>query len=306
MKRCAFAVLIIMATSMHAYIYQAVVMKKWHHDLQRYHYFIGLGDFHNKKSPINASHRKQLHTLFANVDTADFKIFTEDLSVANMDGNFSSNGFFINSRGGVLGGLTQTSRLFGIETDNLEYRYARVCALGPVLNNLKKSPFAFASTRKIRIRDLTIEIHDAIDQIASFRDGSILNNWYQEQSAQITQKLRDFYWPSCQDATVAEYLTCMNKPMLPLLNKLLTFDASVLDMKMVHEIVQNDRVERICAIAGGSHIDRASKALKKIGYTSVFETKPVFQRETSIDVGSVIRSRKKPQPIALDTLQKFF
>ncbi len=306
MKKNIVLLLIFATCGMHAYIYQAIVMKKWHQNLQRYHYFIGLGDFHNKKHPINAEHREQLQALFARMDKNNTKVLTEDLSVANSDGCFASNGFFVNSRGGVLGGLTETCRNFGVDADNLEYRYARVCALGPVLNNLKQNPFNFPSTCKIRIGDLTNEINNELDRISLFQDDSKLNSWYKEQCKKIEQKVCAFDWSSCTDATVAEYLSCAHRPMLPFLNRLLTFDAGLLDMKIVHEIVKNKQVERVCAIAGGSHIDRASKALKKIGYTSVFQTKPIFQRATSIDVGGSARAGKKPQAISLDALQKFF
>jgi hypothetical protein len=306
MKKNILLFLVGCTFSMHAYIYQAIVMKKWKQNAQRYHYFIGLGDFHNKKHPVNAEHRQQLQALFGRMNQDTTKILTEDLSVPNVDGHFSSNGFFINSRGGVLGGLTETCHDFGIHADNLEYRYARVCALGPILNNLKENPFDFISTSKIRIADLAQEIDKELESISSFHDGSQLNSWYKEHCQKIKKNMYALGWHACSNATVAEYISCVRRPMLPVLNRLLTFDASILDIKIVHEIVNNSSAERICAIAGGSHIDRASKALKKIGYTSVFETKPIFQRETSIDAGGSARSSKKPQAISVDALQRFF
>ncbi|MEX0849309.1 MAG: hypothetical protein WD055_03705 [Candidatus Dependentiae bacterium] len=306
MKKKLCLVLCLMMHNVHGYIYQAVVMRKWQPDFNRFHYFIGLGDLHDKKHPSNGEHVQKLEQLLANTQKDDLKLFTEDLSAANSDGHYVVKGYLINSRGGILGGLTDKCRTFGIDVDNLEYRYARVCALGPVLNNRDKNIFDLASTCKINIGDFTNEIYDELDRIALFQDGAQCNGWYKKNMQNIKRKMRDLDWPSCQNAHIAEYLSCMNKPLVPFINHLLTFDASILDMKMVHEITQHTDKERICAIAGGSHIDRASKVLKKIGYSSVFQAKPTFQRVSNIDVGNVQNMQSKPQPISLDLLQKFF
>jgi hypothetical protein len=306
MKKKLCLVLCLMMYNVHGYIYQAVVMRKWQPDFNRFHYFIGLGDLHDKKHPSNNDQVQKLEQLLANTQKDDLKIFTEDLSVANSDGRHVVKGYLINSRGGILGGLTDKCRTYGIDVDNLEYRYARVCALGPVLNNRNANIFDLASTNKITIGDFTHEVCDELDRIALFKDGSQLNSWYKDRVLAIEKEMHSFDWPSCQDAHIAEYLSCMNKPLVPFINHLLTFDASILDMKMVHEITQHADKERICAIAGGSHIDRTSKALKKIGYSPVFQTKPVFQRVSNIDVGNVQNMQSRPQPISLDVLQKFF
>lgn len=292
-----------------AYIYHAVVMRKWYAELNRYHYFIGLGDFHYKQHPANRQHLDELHQLLAGSSKDSLKVLTEDLSVANDIGRRGAQGFSINSRGGLLGGLTDICRGYGIHTQNLEYRYARVCALGPLLNNMSHDPYSLDSMRKLSVRDLSDEIYTELDRIALFDDGPQLQSWYASCVREVEKKMVSFNWPSYQRASVAEYVSRNKKPLGPFLQNLLTFDASLLDIKIVHEIVQHADVERTCAIAGGSHIDRASKALQKIGYTSVWHTQSGCGVVSAIDAGPdsyKIDHAIKPAPISLHLLKKFF
>lgn len=295
--------------SLDAYIYHAVVMRKWHADLNRFHYFIGLGDFHHKQHPANQQHLDELQQLLVGSQNGSLRILTEDLSVANDIGRRGVQGFSINSRGGLLGGLTDVCRGYGIDTQNLEYRYARVCALGPVLNDTSRDPSSFDSTRRLSVGDLTDEIYTELDRIAQFRDGPDLQAWYTSCVREVEKKMAFFNWPAYQRASVAEYVSHTKKPLVPFLQNLLTFDAGLLDVKIVHEIMQHSDVERTCAIAGGSHIDRAGKALQKIGYTSVWHTTSDGAAMSAIDVGPEAYKAEyaiKPAPISLDLLKKFF
>lgn len=296
------------AVPLEAYIYHAVVMRKWYADLNRYHYFIGLGDFHYKQHPANRQHLDEFHELLAGASKDSLKVLTEDLSVANDIGRRGAQGFSINSRGGLLGGLTDMCRSYGVYTQNLEYRYARVCAFGPLLNNVGQEPSSFDSMRKLSVRDLSDEIYTELDRIALFNDGPQLQSWYTSCVRDVEKKMLSFKWPSCQNVSVAEYVSRNKKPLGPFLQKLLTFDASLLDVKIVHEIMQHSDVERTCAIAGGSHIERASKALKKIGYTSVWQTQSGGPSVSAIDVEKDLHKvdYAKPAPISLQILKKYF
>ena len=292
-----------------AYIYHAVVMRKWYADLNRFHYFIGLGDFHHKQHPANQQHLDELHQILANSEKGSLRILTEDLSVANDQGRRGAQGFTINSRGGFLGGLTDTCRTYGIDTQNVEYRYARVCALGPVLNNLNSDPFVFDSTRKLTVADLSDEINTELCHIARFDDGPDLQAWYASCARDVEHKMTAFDWPAHHKMNAAEYISRTKKARGPFLQNLLTFDAGLLDVKIVHDIAQHQHIERTCAIAGGSHIDRTSNALKKIGYTPVWHTQSSGSVVSAIDAGPEAYKAEyaiKPAPISLDVLKKFF
>lgn len=308
-KALSYVILLSMHMSLHTYIYNAIVMRKWQADLNRFHYFIGLGDFHNKQHPANKVHLHELQQLLAYAQKDSLRILTEDLSVSNDIGRKGVKGFSINSRGGLLGGLTDMCRDMGIDVLNLEYRYARVCALGPVLNNLKDDPFSFDSSRKLLIGDLVEEVYSEIDRMHAYNDDPILGAWYVQCIKDVEKKISLYDWPNYYHQSVAEYVKQKSKSVISLMQKLLTFDAALLDVKIVHEVVQQPHIEHICAIAGGSHIDRASKMLKKVGYTSVWHAGYDGSNVAAIDAGPDAHKSEygiKPAPISLHVLKKFF
>ncbi len=318
--RYFYVMLICISPGIHSYLYQGVVMRKWNDLDGRYHYFIGLGDYHNKQHPANQQQRDQLESLLAQTDSTDLKMLTEDLSVRNSDGRFSCGRFYVNSRGGFLGGITDSCRYLGIDTDNLEYRYARVCALGPLLNHSAKSPYSFASVRGISVDQLYSEVSTECDRINAFDDGPILNEWYKRCIQKVDKQLMAFGWSADDQTSVADYIALEQKrsPLIncssPIkrsspINKLFTFDCSLLDAKIVHETVNNQHKERVCAIAGGSHIERASEVLQKVGYQPIFHLRPTCQShdiEQCLQLESNQRQTKMPQPISLDRLNNFF
>lgn len=310
MKRfIAYALLSFFVLPSEAYIYHALVMRKWNEQLNRYHYFIGLGDFHHKQHPANQKHLQELQNLLAEAPKNSLKVLTEDLSVANDIGRRGSLGFSINSRGGLLGGLTDICRDIGIPTKNLEYRYARVCALGPMLNNLKADPYSFDSTRMLSVGDLADEIYTELARVAQFKDGMPVQSWYNSCMRDIQKRMESFNWSHDKKMSVAEYLSQTKKPLGPFLQNLLTFDAGLLDIKIVHEIMQHPDVDYTCAIAGGSHIDRAGNALKKIGYASIWHAQSEGAVASAIDAGSEAHRAAyitKPAPISFRGIKKFF
>ncbi len=305
--RYFFAILICISPGIEAYLYQAVVMRKWNDLHDRYHYFIGLGDYHSKRHPANQQQRDQFESLLAQADSTDLKVLTEDLSVSNSDGRFSCGKFYVNSRGGFLGGITDRCRYLGVDADNLEYRYARVCALGPLLNHSQKDPLSFASVRGISVGQLCSEVSTECDRIDAFDDGPILNEWYQRCVQKVGKQLVVFGWSLDDQTSVAEYIAHVSGRLS--LNNLFTFDCSLLDAKIVHEIVNSQDKERVCAIAGGAHVERASDILQKVGYQPLFYIHPACQHsgiEQCLQLESNQRQTKMPQPISLDRLKNFF
>lgn len=290
------------------YIYHAIVMRKWQEELNRYHYFIGLGDFHQKQHAANQEHVQAFQELLTGTERDSVKILTEDLSVANDQGRRSVKGFSVNSRGGLLGGLTEMCRHAGIVTENLEYRYARVCALGPVLNNPGSSPFSFDSTKSLLVKDLAAEIYSELDRITGYDDFSEVRPWYQQCALKVKNGMRALKWTERSGETVAEYLARTGKAGGNFLQHLLTFDACLLDAKIVHEVLHHPQVERICAVAGGSHIDRASNVLKTMGYVPVLHMQSGRAVGSAIDVSGFAHNLEqiKPAPISLHMLKSYF
>jgi hypothetical protein len=292
-----------------AYIYNAVVMRKWSADVNRYCYFIGLGDFHDKQHDANKYQLQELRSLLASVNANDIKILTEDLSVPNDVGRNGVRGFSINSRGGLLGGITDLCRNCGINTCNVEYRYARVCALSPMLNNAKENPARFASVRQLRVSDLIDEVATELNRAESYADCAALRSWYFSCMRDIEKKMTRFGWYIARHKSVADYLVHAGKSVDELISTLLTFDAGLLDIKIVHEIIKARDVQSVCAIAGGSHIERVSKALNKVGYTQIWRMATDGSLCDAIDAGPTASRGDcdvKPAPISLSALKKFF
>ena len=83
-----------------AYIYEIKVLRKWDAGRQKYHYFIGLSDFHDKHSASNQSQLTKIEQLLGSLDKKRVMLAVEDLSSPNAQGRQECGHFSINSRGG--------------------------------------------------------------------------------------------------------------------------------------------------------------------------------------------------------------
>src|SRR5476649_872289 len=71
----------------YAFIYEIKVLRKWNPIRQKYHYFIGLSDFHDKTNDSNQSQLNKLEQLLGTIDKKRTKIVIEDLSSRNSHGH---------------------------------------------------------------------------------------------------------------------------------------------------------------------------------------------------------------------------
>lgn len=302
-----FLLILFLSFHVEAYLYQAVVMKRWDDLRDRYHYFIGLGDYHIKHAS-NQKQFDQFSSLVTKLDPKSFKMLTEDLSVANSDGKWRCGKFYVNSRGGFLGGITEKCRNMGCDADNLEYRYARVCSLVHFLNKKTEGSQAPVAAAAISVGDIVGEINHEIDRISSFNDEPVLKNCYQRSVEQVNKKIAD-YGLTDHSMSMADYI--MSKKRNPtLINKLLTFDRGLLDAKIAHWTVNSTDKDRVCVLAGGSHIERVKEMLEKVGYKTVLELPK--SADSHLDVESCVQSERIveknisiPEPIDLDELRRW-
>lgn len=293
------------------YIYEIRVLRKWDGIRQKYQYFIGLSDFHDKTNDSTQSQLNKLEQLLVTLDKNKTALVIEDLSSKNSQGRQECGHFSINSRGGILGGLADKSKEMGLSVDNIEFRYCRVSSLGPVLNNLNASLKDLPSAMHVRVEALVKEIMEEIEEIKRYADGHELNKIYAASIKDVLIAIKTLHLDIPHSLSVADYLaqhsTVHNR--LELLKKLLTFDSSLLDLKLMHAVMQSQHKDKVIAIAGGAHIARVCQLLSSQGYNLVSGTKISFAREHDLQrcLGSHIVDGAfcvKPAPIDLKAFEK--
>jgi len=294
-----------------AFIYEIKVLKRWDVARQRYHYFIGCSDFHDKRHEATPAQINAIHQLLMRVPKKDTKVIVEDLSTENNCGRKACGRFFLNSRGGILGGLTETCKAYNLSVDNVEYRYCRVIALGPLLHNLKADLSTIPSLRGIRVEDLMQEIQTAMDQIKRYDDGRALAKWYAQNLKELAVHIQRLKMESQVSDSMADYVAkhTTQATRLKLIKYLLTFDSDLLNVIMVHNVQAAANKERVLAFAGGTHIARVIDMLKTMGYKEVYSTKPEYFREHNLEkcLGSNITDGAfcvRPHPVKDEVFKK--
>lgn len=306
-KRLLLLLLCAGAQRSQAYLYNAIVMRKWLPEQNRYHYYIGLGDYHDATCAADTVHRDEVESLLRRPWNQGLRVITEDLTSPNAEGRCGVKGIRINKfEGAFLGGITEVCRAAGADAVNLEFRYARLASLGPVLHSDKELSALFA-TNKLLVEDLIQEVERELAGVATFRDGVSLNQWYACEAKAVRSAMNRFGWPSCAAQTVAAYLASLSVRLKPYIDKsLIRFDRTILDVKIVHDIVSRTDVERTCVIAGGSHIERVAERLKQIGYEVVLQLDPTFPFFSNLSAFLQSGAKPVPHPIDLSKLDSFF
>jgi len=296
-----------------AFIYDVCVMRKWNPAYRNYCYFVGLGDFHDKCHSITPLQIKQINDIIYKCP-GDTNIIVEDISSKNKEGCRSCANFFIKSKGGILGGFTKKCLANGIRSiENVEYRFCRVASLAPILNNIHKNARSFSSACKIRVDCLKNEIENICRKISSYKDGAVLDAWYEKCIDKVSKCMKSLKWDKAKNLSVADYICCYTKPKnrLNIVKKLLTFDSYLLDTRIIHSMMNNNKNKRnTIVIAGGSHIRNVSRILQRLGFETVYKNKPLFKREYDMKkcLGCHIQPGgfcRKPEPADLKVLENF-
>lgn len=312
MKRGISIIFLIWAGMLQSYIYEIKVLRKWDAQAQRYHYVIGLSDFHDKAHDANQVQRNQLVTMLCALKPATHKILVEDLSSPNEFGKGRCNQFMLTSQKGILASLAQQCHKLGLDVDNIEYRYCRVICLGGLLTQINESPYRFEPARTVRIATLLEEVEHMLAQIKEFSDGKQLNAWYGQSCNDVGHALKKLKFHASHSLSCADYIQKASASVdrMGLLKHLLTFDSALVDCLLVHAIINAANKERIIAIAGGTHITRAFDQLTKLGYSKLYSSKTRFNKDYDLAncLGSNIQPGgfcMKPVPLDVSVLQDF-
>lgn len=304
---------LLVGCSLQGYIYELKVLRRWDTERNRYQYFIGLSDFHDKAHGANKQQKELLTQFFKRCAQQNPKVIVEDISSHGSQGRMTCGRFYVDSHGGILGGITQVCKACGIhDVDNIEYRYCRVTSLGPIINNVYADLTAIPSSSTITVDRLLQEIDDIIAEVRGYDDGAQLTSYYQRLLVDIEHEINRLKLPEQRELSIAQYIHCNqpNKDRFEFVKKLLTFDSALLDAKMVHHINSCHNNASIIGIAGGAHISRVSEEFEKAGYEVVHSSKVTMMKEVDPRrcIGCTLIEGScclKPRPIDLSIIDQY-
>jgi hypothetical protein len=266
-RRILFLIVILCINSQgfgHFY-YMSIVKHYTHNGCQ---HIVLLADYHDKKHPANTIQRSYLEYLLQRCCKQKIKLIVEDLSSSNNDGRMMCANYGINCATGMLGHLAYRARSWGIDVDNIEYRYCRVASIGPLLSNITADPHTFKSSTTITLISLYKEIMNEVEKIKQYDDGKKINTFYQRILEQVHTRLSHLKLGH-SDETLARYVQAFQKSEYQhKLEELCIFDSGLIDSNILHSIMQSDAAF-IFVVAGGSHIEQVNRVLKMIGYKEI-------------------------------------
>lgn len=312
-KYCIMLCLCSFVWSCFSYVYQLSVMEKLTNPAHRTaQIVIGIGDYHDKSNSHNAHQRNYLEALIKKCKLLNGKVIVEDLSSINSDGRGFCCNFSINARGGILGKLADFARTQSVDVDNVEYRYCRVAAIGPLLNNSDVLPENFNSSKAITVDAVGKEVRDEIDVVKRYDDGVFLNALYKKVTQDVYKSFNKLKLSQDSQLSIADYCKRFFKnEYVKNLERLCVFDSSLVDMKIIHSIVKSPDKSVIVVAAGGSHIEKMSENLAGIGYKKILLKFPQKMADDVLVVKSSLASENKrsagePPAIDMRILDEFF
>lgn len=293
-------------TCLDAYIFELQSIKKKNSAIEGPEWVIGLGDLHDKQHPTIKEQKDAIMSFLTSLPKDQVKVLTEDLSSPGSFGRQTCGNFYIDSRGGVLGGSAKDFIDQGFDTQNHEFRYCRVSSLGPVINNQDTDVSHIHSTSSITMGSLCQEIQKELDQIGGFEDGRILKEIYDKNRESVQKKLKKLNLMAHDQTSVADYLqqkaSSAKDAFMHFIKKLLIFDSELLDCKFIHDVKQQKEKRYVIIIAGAAHVKRVCDILTKDGYEP--HTTMLSQPERTTDeaqcAGQPLKNQQCIAPRAID------
>lgn len=298
-----------------AYLYkdkEVYVLRKWSSERQRYRYWVGFCDFHDKTHKANQIQRKKIEELLAQRNPDLFHVQVEDLSSPNDEGKAGFGSFYINSHAGILAGLATFCRDHDIPVQNVEYRYCRVISLGPVISNIAMDATLFPSTKRILVTHLLQEIEQTYTQLWMNNENTLFRTLLRQHFQEIMHYAKKVGLTGSQHTSVAEYINSFTLPAqrLDMVKNMLTFDGILIGFKLVDGVVKLPEKDLIVSFAGGTHIAQEFVLLQKIdGW------EPLHKMEHSGSKGSAsvlegiaaptFGYNTKPAPLSVELIEHY-
>lgn len=300
--------------SLFGYSYEIKALRKLNPQTKRYHYVIGVCDFHDKSHPVNEVQRKKIEESLQSHEKDKIYVIAEDLS-SSKDNKLIAGSFYINATTGILASLCNYCAQNRIPFSNAEYRYCRVAALGPIINNLQINPTTFPSARKITMGMLKQEIEMAIYDLSHSMkmNASIFASEYVLKIKKIQNAMKKMQFDEHSSTSVADYMNASSHSMnrLEVIKHLLTFDGCLVGFNIAQNAYKNFDKEKVVCFAGGTHINEAYDLLQKYGgYEKVTTTQLSIFKEHNLQkcLGANVVNGSfclKPHPISLELLEHY-
>lgn len=295
-----------------AFIYEVCVLRKSASDNNQIQHVICLSDYHDRSLPENAQQRSGVLKKIGCCKPDDTKIIVEDLSSRNGNGSCGCSCFSLNSNTGLLASMAQECQKRGFDVENVEYRYCRVIALGPVLHNLNADPQSITTAQHIRVADVLGEINQAVKDVKA-QQCEKLALFVQQQTNHVVNELTHLDLFNYKADSMGYYLSKRTWPTnrLSILKKLLVCDTGLLDLKIVNAVLRAHDKKQVIVLAGGTHINHATQLLKQMGYEVTYKTDIQFFKESDLTkcyAGSDIVNNSyciKPKAVSLDIIDQF-
>lgn len=303
----------VFGVQMNAYLYRDAkgdikVLRKWNGDTNRYHYWIGFRDFHDKHHKHNPMQRKRIEELLPGHNPEHLLVLVEDLSSPNDMGKLGCSSYFINSRTGILAGLGSFCKKNHVPVQNVEYRYCRVVGLGPIINNIHADPHSFSSTKKLTLEHLTQEVEQAYSDLLLGSSSSEFKNYLISKTTEIHKQMEKFKKHGGAQRTVADYVKAQSSASnrLDLVKNMLTFDGILIGFKLADATIKAPQKEKVVAFAGGTHIDEAYDILQKVGgYEPISDDKETTAPDLAKAINTNGMIAHKPDPISVELLEHY-
>ncbi len=282
-----------------------------------------LGDYHGQNYynfEADIRHKNLRHALFSNFNSSNCKVIVEDMGgyCGSHVGlkkfqKFYEYGFSHSP----LHGICKMLNGKGVSVFNAEYRFARDASLSSLINPQDIAPLFIDRQFPITGSDIVQEFNEVATDVKAYKDGDKLRSYYNLQLDEIHANHEYLEEKFAFNKAFTDLLRnhSSEKKMKALLMALVTWDVRLLDMRVVHEII-NSHVKKIAVLMGAAHVYNIALILEKllgykqasvIGEQKCFEY-PVVNFNMLVEHDSFNQfspSKKSVAPLNLDGLSIF-
>lgn len=176
------------------------------------------------------------------------------------------------ARSHTISGILSRLEDLGFETSNVEFRFAREVATMPLLDIEMVLPGKDCIERfPVSCHEVIQELKETADQIERYQDGPGANAFYQLILKDVVHDHDDVITKIGQcSGTLKNFMNqyIQSQYRISFLETLMYWDASLLDVKIIHEILRmKNSKKNVVVLVGAAHAERVHQVLcQNLGY----------------------------------------